>query len=84
MLIPPGLTSGLKFPKRAAVFSQILLNLSSRCCAEVNLSCFDRSVVTLLGRASVTPPSFLSISSLNQCFSLYLRIASYCEYVFLT
>ena len=45
------------------------------CPAEVNLSCFDQSVVTLL-RASVTPPSPPS-DILLSFFSLYPR--SYCE-----
>ena len=46
------------------------------CLAEVSLFCFDRSVVTLLRRASITTVPSLRFST--QCFPFTL--ASYCEY----
>ena len=49
------------------------------CLAQAHLFGFDRSVVTLLRRASVTPPSRPS-DLLLSVFSLYPLFASYCKY----
>ena len=52
--------------------------MSVVCLAEVNLSCFDESVVSLLRRALVTPPSppdFLLSISVFPC-TLALRVTA--------
>ena len=81
----------LKSAKLAAVFwllnsFESVQSLLSRlvavvCLAEVNLSCFDHYCCYSSQKSIgyTTLPSLRS-STLDQCFSLYPRFASYCEY----
>ena len=71
--------------KVAAMFSQTLSDLFSSCCRVLtgsNLSSRGQSVLLLSfsEEQRLHHPPLTPISALDQCFPLYPRFASYCEY----